>query len=176
MDERRVLTTRGLDKLQDDRAVKQRTKLDNHLAYEESRVKHAHNDYTLGWICALPLELAAARSMLNWEHRVPDHPLAEQNCVYAGTDDWPQRCHCLLTSALCRMNAVVSVATTLTRTFASARILLTVGIGGGVSGQHGGVRLEDVVVSEPNDRLKGLVHVENGVLGQDAVKPRPASE
>ena len=33
---------------------------------EQRRLRHG--DYTIGWVCALPIELAAARQMLDEEH------------------------------------------------------------------------------------------------------------
>jgi hypothetical protein len=35
-----------------------------------------HDNYTIGWICALPTELTAAKAMLDEKHTsLPQHPL-----------------------------------------------------------------------------------------------------
>lgn len=50
----------------------------SHVGVPASRDEHyshqlAHGDYTITWICALPLELAASRAMLNEVHpRLPN--------------------------------------------------------------------------------------------------------
>ncbi|KAJ5556316.1 hypothetical protein N7494_000231 [Penicillium frequentans] len=38
-----------------------------------------HNDYTIGWICALPLEMAAAKLMLDAIHPNLPRPSTDQN-------------------------------------------------------------------------------------------------
>jgi hypothetical protein len=37
------------------------------------------NDYTVGWVCALPIELAAAQEMLDEEHDDFERDLADND-------------------------------------------------------------------------------------------------
>jgi hypothetical protein len=39
-------------------------------------------DYTVGWVCALPIELAAAQEMLDEEHITPEHNNAHDTNIY----------------------------------------------------------------------------------------------
>ena len=43
-----------------------------------------HEDYTVGWICALALELTAARAMLDEEHAPLSIPLDDPNSYIYG--------------------------------------------------------------------------------------------
>ncbi|KAJ5763893.1 hypothetical protein N7533_002574 [Penicillium manginii] len=46
-----------------------------------------NEEYTVGWICALPLELTAARGMLDEEHGLPREvpDLADKNTYVLGS-------------------------------------------------------------------------------------------
>jgi hypothetical protein len=46
-----------------------------------------HEDYTIAWICALPLELAASRAMLDDEHRPLPIDTADDNAYVLGHID-----------------------------------------------------------------------------------------
>jgi hypothetical protein len=41
-------------------------------------------DYTVGWVCALPVELAAAQEMLDEEHQDLDHDANDTNIYTLG--------------------------------------------------------------------------------------------
>lgn len=45
----------------------------------------SHNDYTVGWICALPLEMAAAKAMLDEVHPDLSSSLGDHNTYTLGT-------------------------------------------------------------------------------------------
>jgi hypothetical protein len=38
-----------------------------------------HEDYTVGWVCALPVELAVAEEMLDGEHDTPEYDAHDTN-------------------------------------------------------------------------------------------------
>ena len=41
-------------------------------------------DYTVGWVCALPIELAAAQNLLNEEHQDPSQDVNDSNLYTLG--------------------------------------------------------------------------------------------
>src|SRR5277367_2801079 len=105
-------------------------------------------DYTVGWVCALPIELAAAAEMLDEEHQgLPQHAndtnlytlgrIGEHNVVIA----------CLPAGQM-GTNSAAAVAAQMKSKFVSIRFSLMVGIGGGVPSGESDIRLGDVVVSQ----------------------------
>ena len=54
-----------------------------------------HEDYTVGWVCALPIELAAAQEMLDEEHPDLGRTLGDndENLYALGVDRRTQRRH-----------------------------------------------------------------------------------
>ncbi|KAH7145557.1 hypothetical protein B0J13DRAFT_474300, partial [Dactylonectria estremocensis] len=103
----------------------------------------AHGDYTIAWICALPLELAASRAMLDELHR-PLSTLGDDNTYVLGRIDQHNVVMACLPGQYGTNNAAI-VATNLKRSFPSIRATLMVGIGGGAPGMAD-LRLGDVVV------------------------------
>ncbi|KAL4887774.1 nucleoside phosphorylase domain-containing protein [Aspergillus ambiguus] len=108
----------------------------------------SHGDYTIGWICSLPFEIAAAKAMMDEVHLdlLPDG--CDDNSYILGR----VHCHnvvvaCLPTGAIGPTPAA-TVATKMLSTFPMIRYGLLVGIGGGVPAQTD-IRLGDVVVGKP---------------------------
>ncbi|KAJ4129805.1 hypothetical protein NW768_006775 [Fusarium equiseti] len=103
----------------------------------------SYDRYTVAWMCALHIEMAAARAMLDEEHDSP--PRTDSNSYVLGTI---QRQHvviaCLPASAYGTNNAAI-VMSNLKRTFPNIDVCLMVGIGGGVP-KKADVRLGDIVV------------------------------
>jgi nucleoside phosphorylase len=104
------------------------------------------DEYTVGWVCALPVEMAAAQEMLDEEHGDLEHDPAntDENLYALGT----------------------VVATQLRATFRAIRFGLMVGIGGGVPSAEADVRLGDVVVSQPYQTFSGVVQYDIGKATQ----------
>ncbi|KAF4443377.1 Calcium-translocating P-type ATPase [Fusarium austroafricanum] len=102
-------------------------------------------NYSVGWICALDVELAAAESMLDASHGTCDQDAHDSNTYILGNIG-PHNIvlACLPEGGAGNNNAAI-VATHLRRTFPSITLMLMVGIGGGVPGPHN-PRLGDVVV------------------------------
>lgn len=104
-------------------------------------------DYTVGWICALPLEMAAARGMLDETH--PSLNISGDTNTY----EFGRIGHhnvviaCLPLDGYGTNNAA-NVASHMTRTFRFLRVRLMVGIGGGVPRDDNDIRLGDVVVGQ----------------------------
>lgn len=117
----------------------------------------------MGWICALPIELAAALQMLDEEHE----PLQYDDTIWT-----LGRIHhhnvvivCLPQGQTGTVSAAV-VAQKMTSAFKSIRIGLMVGVGGGVPSEEVDIRLGDVVISKP-------VGIHGGVVQYDLGKTTP---
>ncbi|KAL4974661.1 nucleoside phosphorylase domain-containing protein [Aspergillus desertorum] len=116
-----------------------------------------HQSYTVALICALEIELSAARYMLDEEHeRLPTHKL-DPNIYVLGTLSG----HNVVIAALPRGSlgtvSAATVATHLSRTFPAIVLRLLVGIGGGIPSAQNDIRLGDVVVT-----LGGVVEYDLG--------------
>ncbi|KAG5655389.1 hypothetical protein KAF25_006892 [Fusarium avenaceum] len=110
--------------------------------------KHSNvmiEDYSVGWICALSVELAAAKSMLDTLHAARDQDIHDTNAyIYGNIGPHNIVLACLPHGGAGTHNAAI-VATHLRRSFPSITLMLMVGIGGGIPGPHN-PRLGDVVV------------------------------
>jgi nucleoside phosphorylase len=123
----------------------------------------ARNDYTVGWVCALPKELIAATAMLDDRHPDLPKPPNDQNAYTLGrVGEHNVVIACLPKGEIGNSNSA-TVATRMTSTFPSIKFGLMVGIGGGVPKF---VRLGDVVVSTPTDEFGGVVQWDFGKAEQ----------
>ncbi|KAH8648427.1 nucleoside phosphorylase domain-containing protein [Xylariales sp. PMI_506] len=110
------------------------------------------NKFTIGWICAISSEYAAARAFLDEEYESPEKfviavlPEGEYGIASAAT-----------------------VATNILHTFQNIRIGLMVGIAGGAPNKKYDIRLGDVVVGVPRNGKGGVLQCEFGktVQGKD---------
>src|SRR3984957_10142028 len=126
-----------------------------------------HHDYTVAWVCALPLEMAAAKAMLDEIH--PDLPTSsnDQNTYVVGRIHAHNVVIACLPSGVYGTTSAAIVATQMLFTFRSIRFGLMVGIGGGVPNKEADIRLGDVVVSEPTGDFGGVVQYDFGkTVGQ----------
>ncbi|CRG88629.1 Ankyrin repeat domain-containing protein 50 [Talaromyces islandicus] len=104
-----------------------------------------HNHYTIAWICALYIEMAAAQAMLDEIHGTPPRDPDDTNIYVLGSIGRHNVViTCLPAGQYGTINAA-TVATNLKRTFPRICITLMVGIGGGAPCKED-VRLGDVVV------------------------------
>lgn len=108
-------------------------------------VKLSYRNYTVAWICALPLELAAAKSMLDAVHDNLDHDVYDSNTYTFGNIGPHNIVLACLPYKGPGTNHAAIVANNLRRSFSSINLMLMVGIGGGIPGPHN-PRLGDVVV------------------------------
>jgi nucleoside phosphorylase len=117
-----------------------------------------NEDYTVGWICALPLEAAAATAMLDEIHEKPRKQLSNDHNVYTlgriGEHNVVISC---IPTGVYDTSPAATVATQMLSNFESIRVGLTVGIGGGVPSAERDIRLGDVVVSKPGGMFGGVV-------------------
>jgi len=123
-----------------------------------------YEDYTVGWICALDIELAAAMAVIDEEHP----PLPQNKSDYNSYILCRICNHNVVLASLplgqIGNNSAASVATRMTLTFPSLRFGVMVGIGGGVPSTLDDIRLGDVVVSKPGTRGGGVVQYDFGAI------------
>ena len=121
-------------------------------------------DYTVGWVCALPVELAAAQEMLDEEH--PDlerDPADNDENLYAlGSIGGHNVAIVCLPVGRIGNNPAAAVATQMRVTFKKIRFGPMVGSSGGVPSPEADVRLGDVVVSQPQGKHGGVVQYDSG--------------
>jgi nucleoside phosphorylase len=122
------------------------------------------NDYTVGWVCALPVERAAAEEMLDVEHDDLElDPTDNDENLYAlGSIGRHNVAIVCLPAGHIGNNPAAAVSTQMRATFKSIRFGLMVGIGGGVPTAEADVRLGDVVVSQPHGSFPGVVQYDVG--------------
>jgi nucleoside phosphorylase len=126
------------------------------------------DEYTVGWVCALPVEMAAAQEMLDEEHGDLEHDPAntDENLYALGTVGGHNVAIVCLPAGRIGNNPAAVVAAQLRATFRAIRFGLMVGIGGGVPSAEADVRLGDVVVSQPYQTFSGVVQYDIGKATQ----------
>ncbi|KAG2021788.1 hypothetical protein GB937_004334 [Aspergillus fischeri] len=125
-------------------------------------MQKAPEEYTIGWICALPLEMAAARAMLDEIHPSMPTPPNDHNSYILGSVGPHNIVVACLPAGVYGIARAAIVASQMVATFPSIRFSLMVGIGGGVPNRDPDIRLGDVVVSKPTGRLGGVVQYDYG--------------
>ena len=120
------------------------------------------SDYTVGWICAVPVEMAAAKALLDEVHEDLPIPPQDPNSYTLGRIGEHNVVIACLPSGRYGNTSATAVATQLLNTFPSTRFGLMVGIGGGVPNQNADIRLGDVVVSQPTGEHGGVVQYDYG--------------
>lgn len=125
----------------------------------------AHDIYTVGWICALPLEAAAAQALLDKNHCRLPQPDGDENVYTLGEISGQNVVIACLPSGVYGTTSAATVAAQMRFTFPSIRYNLMVGIGGGVPSLEHDIRLGDVVVSHPTSRSGGVIQYDHGKTG-----------
>ncbi|UKZ68831.1 uncharacterized protein TrAtP1_009851 [Trichoderma atroviride] len=105
-----------------------------------------HCDYTVGWVCALPIEMAAAIAMLDSIHVPLPRKEGDSNTYTFGSIAEHNVVIACLPASQYGTNNAATVASNMSRSFSSITIRLMVGIGGGVPDGGIDIRLGDVVV------------------------------
>jgi nucleoside phosphorylase/tetratricopeptide (TPR) repeat protein len=121
-----------------------------------------HGDYTIAWICALPLEMAAAKVMLDETHQALPKPSTDPNAYILGNLHGH---HIVIACLPSGIYGTISAATTVSHlmsTFPQVQYALMVGIGGGVPSRSNDIRLGDVVVSKPAGKYSGVIQYDYG--------------
>jgi nucleoside phosphorylase len=124
-------------------------------------------DYTVGWICALSVEMAAAVGMLDERHEtLPYSPHDHNSYAFGRIADHNVVIACLPDGIMGTISAA-GVATQMLSTFKRLRFGLMVGIGSGVPSEEHDIRLGDVVVSKPTGGYGGVIQYDFGRTVQD---------
>jgi nucleoside phosphorylase len=126
-----------------------------------------HHDYTVAWICALPLEMAAAKTMLDEIHEPLPQPPTDQNTYTLGEVSGHNVVIACLPSGVYGVTSAAIVVAHLLPTFPSVKFGLLVGIGGGVPSRDNDIRLGDVVVGNPTASSRGVICYDAGRVSDD---------
>ena len=114
-------------------------------SHQSSLPVQQYGDYTIAWVCALHIELAAARKTLDDIHETPLRNAGDTNSYVLGSIKGHNIVvGCLPVDQYGTVNAA-TVVTNIKRTFPSISMAFMVGIGGGVPGKED-IRLGDIVV------------------------------
>jgi nucleoside phosphorylase len=122
-------------------------------------------DYTVGWIAALPVELAAALEMIDEEHPLPeDFPRDDDdgNLYVFGRIGSHNIVFSSLPAGTIGTNSAASLAIHLRTKCKQMTFGLLVGIAGAAPSSSHDIRLGDVVVSTPNEQFGGVVQWDFG--------------
>ena len=120
---------------------------------QSQKLFKAPGDYTVGWICALPVEHAAATAMLDAEHESIDLGQNDGAAAYIyayGSIGQHNVVIASFSANITGSESLTLLARSLHITFPDLRCSLAVGIGSGVPGQDHDIRLGDVIVSSPS--------------------------
>ncbi|RHZ43106.1 uncharacterized protein CDV56_100225 [Aspergillus thermomutatus] len=134
-----------------------------------------HDDYTIAWICALPLEMTAAKAMLDKVHPSLPQPETDHNVYTLGNISGHNVVVACLPSGVYGTTSAAIVLAHMLPTFPSLRFGLMVGIGGGVPGKVADIRLGDVVVSMPTAASGGVIQYDYGKTLRDGRLQRTGS-
>lgn len=122
--------------------------------------------FQIGWICALPIEAAAATEMLD-EHFgiLEEQDAADSNTYTLGRIGKYYVVIACLPGGQYGTTSATTVANNMLRTFSkSLRIGLMVGVGGGIPSAADDIRLGDVVVSYPQGTCGGVIQYDMGKI------------
>ena len=128
------------------------------------------DDYTVGWIAALPHEAAAAEAFLDETHEQPLHYKAgnvnDNNNYTLGSIKGPTGEHNVVIANLpggrYGKASAATVAAHMVSNFPNIKFGLMVGIGGGIPSVKNDIRLGDIVVSQPEGAFGGVRQYDRG--------------
>ncbi|GFF62887.1 WD40-repeat-containing domain protein [Aspergillus udagawae] len=137
----------------------------------------AREEFQIGWICALVIEAAAAKEMLDEDFGIlEEQDAADTNAYRLGRIGKHHVVIACLPGGQYGACAATTVANNMVRTFSkSLRIGLMVGVGGGIPSADHDIRLGDIVISSPTGRSGGVVQYDMGKVTADGVFCRTGS-
>jgi len=135
------------------------------------RTRPRAGDFTIGWICALPLELSAASAVLDDKYEDINEAaqyvlgrIGIHNVVIAS-----------LPAGQIGTNSAAATAAQTQSLFPAVQYWLMVGIGGGVPSSVADIRLGDVVVSQPKKCHGGVIQYDLFKTAPDGQRTRTGS-
>ncbi|KAL0929340.1 uncharacterized protein CTRU02_215696 [Colletotrichum truncatum] len=125
--------------------------------------------YTVGWICALPIEFNAAKAFLDERHEDSPPPVArhDNNSYALGRIGNHNVVIAVLPDGEYGTTSAAVVARGMLHSFPNVRIGLMVGIGGGAPSSKHDVRLGDIVVSSCKGGKGGVFQYDFGKVNQN---------
>jgi nucleoside phosphorylase len=124
--------------------------------------RFSRDDYTVGWVCALPIELAAAQAILDEQHDDLPQNSDDTNTYTLGRIGEHNVVLACLPAGQTGTNSAAAAAMQMMSNFRAIRFGLMVGIGGGVPSTEADIRLGDIVVSQPGKGHGGVVQYDFG--------------
>ncbi|KAI3326599.1 purine and uridine phosphorylase [Xylariaceae sp. AK1471] len=130
------------------------------------KVLGSRNMYTVGWITALPIELAAAIAVLEEQHKKPldfVKPTTDENVYIWGRIAEHNIVLASLPAGVYGVTSAAVTATSMLSSFPQIRFGLMVGIGAGIPrlDRDIDIRLGDIVVSQPSGTSGGVIQYDN---------------
>jgi nucleoside phosphorylase len=124
-------------------------------------------EYQIGWICALPIEAAAAQEMLDEDFGFPEEQDSADTNIYTLGRIGKHYVVIACLGGQYGTTSAAAVAHNMMRTFSkSLRVGLMVGIGGGIPSTTNDIRLGDIVVSYPAGTCGGVLQHDMGEISQ----------
>ena len=111
----------------------------------------------MGWIYALPTELAAAVAMLDERHIPLLQDSHDHNNYTLGRIGVHNMAIACLPSGVMGITSTAIVASHIRSTFPSIRFGLMVGVSGGAPSAKNDIRLGDMVISKPDGMSGGVI-------------------
>jgi nucleoside phosphorylase/tetratricopeptide (TPR) repeat protein len=121
-----------------------------------------HASYTAAWICALPVELAAAKVFLDEVHPRLTQPESDHNVYTLGCVSGHNVVVACLPAGVYGTTSATAAISHLKSTYHNIRFGLMVGVGGGVPKRTPDIRLGDIVVSKPTNISSGVIQYDYG--------------
>ncbi|KAL3252159.1 hypothetical protein ABHI18_010239 [Aspergillus niger] len=136
--------------------------------HQNRKVPPRHDEYNVGWICVLPIEMAVAKLMLDEIHPPLPMPPDDPNAYVLGRVGNHNIVIACLPDGTYGSTASAVLERQVSSSFPAIRFYLSVGIGGGIPSSKADIRLGDVVVSQPIGKSGGLIRYDLGkVLSLD---------
>ncbi|KAK6356092.1 hypothetical protein TWF718_000466 [Orbilia javanica] len=120
------------------------------------------SDYSVGWICAIPIELAAVLAILDETYPQLDAADGDTNVYRFGRIGRHNVVISCLPEGRYGLTRAGIVAAHMRSTFSRLRFGLMVGVGGGAPSEDSDVRLGDLVISQPTGVSGGVIQYDFG--------------
>ncbi|KAF5586317.1 nucleoside phosphorylase [Fusarium pseudocircinatum] len=123
---------------------------------------YSRSKYTVGILCALPIELKAIRALFDQRHQNLTRMFGDNNQYALGEMSQHMVVATSLPAGEYGTNAAASAVSDMMRSFMSIQFCLLVGIAGGAPSEDNDIRLGDVVVSLPTQTFPGVIQYDLG--------------